>query len=82
MFLYVAWCTNEELLMATIFYFFTLDTTPMMNIEDRSFMIMAGMETNKKSSPYGRAFLPSEGEWVFDFSMVVALPCYMELMSY
>jgi hypothetical protein len=37
-------------------------------------MIMAGMETNRKPSPYGRAFLPSEGEWVFDFSMGVALP--------
>jgi hypothetical protein len=24
--------------------------------------------------PYGRAFLPSESEWVFDFSMDVALP--------
>jgi hypothetical protein len=73
--LYVAWCTNEELRMATMFGFvWTLDTTPMMNIEDRPLMIMAGMETNRKSSPFGRAFLPSEGEWVFDFSMVVGLP--------
>jgi hypothetical protein len=54
--------------------FWTLDTTPMTNIEDKSLMIMAGMCTNRKSCPYGRAFLPSEGEWVFDFSMVVALP--------
>jgi hypothetical protein len=46
----------------------------MMHIEDRPLMIMAGMETNRKSSPFGRAFLPSEGEWVFDFSMVLALP--------
>jgi hypothetical protein len=75
MLLYVAWCTNEELRMATMFGFvWTLDTTPMMNIEDRPLMIMAGMETNRKSSPFGRAFLPSEGEWVFDFSMVVVLP--------
>jgi hypothetical protein len=75
MLLYVAWCTNEELRMATIFgSFWTLDTTPMTNIEDRPLMIMAGMCTNRKSCPYGRAFLPSEGEWVFDFSMVVALP--------
>jgi hypothetical protein len=37
-------------------------------------MIMAGMETNRKSSHFGRTFLPSEGEWVFEFSMVVALP--------
>jgi hypothetical protein len=75
MLLYVAWCTNEELRMATMFgSFWTLDTTPMMNIEDRPLMIMAGMCTNRKSCPYGRAFLPSEGEWVFDFSMVVALP--------
>jgi hypothetical protein len=36
-------------------------------------MIMAGMCTNRNFSPYGRAFLPSEGEWVCDFSMVVAL---------
>jgi hypothetical protein len=54
--------------------FLTLDTTPMMNIEDRPLMIMDGMCTNRKSSPYDRAFLPSECEWVFDFSMVVALP--------
>jgi hypothetical protein len=75
MLLYDAWCTNEELHMATMFGFvWTLDTTPMTNIEDRPLMIMAGMETNRKSSPYGRAFLPSEGERVFDFSMVVVLP--------
>jgi hypothetical protein len=48
----------------------------MMNIEDRPLTIMDGMETNRKSSPYDRAFLPSEGEWVFDFSMVVALPLF------
>jgi hypothetical protein len=46
----------------------------MKHIEDMMMMIMAGMETNRKSSPYGRAFPPSEGEWVFDISMVVALP--------
>jgi hypothetical protein len=46
----------------------------MTNIEDRMLMIMAGMETNIKSSHYGRAFFPREGEWVFDLSMVVALP--------
>jgi hypothetical protein len=75
MLLYIAWCTNEKLRMATMFGFFlTLDTTPMTNIEDMPLMIMAGMETNRKSSPFVRAFLPSEGEWVFDFSMVVALP--------
>jgi hypothetical protein len=67
MLLYVAWC------MTTMFgTFWTLDTTPMKNIEDRPLMIMAGMCTNRKSCPYSRAFLPSEGEWVFDFSMVVA----------
>jgi hypothetical protein len=54
--------------------FSNLDTTPMINIENSPLMIIAGMETNRKSSPYGRAFLPSEGEWAFDFSMVVALP--------
>jgi hypothetical protein len=75
MLFYVAWCTNEELRMATMFgSFWTLDTTPMMNIEDRPLMIMAGMCTNRKSCPYSRAFLPSEGKWVFDFSMVVVLP--------
>jgi hypothetical protein len=75
MLLYVAWCTNEELRMATMFGFvWTLETTPMTNIEDRPLMIMAGMETNRESSPFGRVFLPSEGEWVFDFSMAVALP--------
>jgi hypothetical protein len=73
--LYVAWCTHEDLWMATMFgSFWTLDTTPMTNIEDRPLMIMAGMCTNRKSCPYGRAFLPSEGELVFDFSMVVVLP--------
>jgi hypothetical protein len=46
----------------------------MTNIEDRPLMKMAGMCTTRKSCPYGRAFLPSEGEWVFDVSMVVALP--------
>jgi hypothetical protein len=55
-------------------FVWNLETTPMTNIEDRPLMIMAGMETNRKSSPFGRAFLPSEGEWVFYFSMVVALP--------
>jgi hypothetical protein len=75
MLLHVEWCTNEEICMATMFGFvWTLDTTPMTNIEDRPLMIVAGMETNRKSSPYGRAFLPSEGEWVFEFSMVVVLP--------
>jgi hypothetical protein len=40
MLLYVAWCTNEELRMATMFgSFWTLDTTPMTNIEDRPLMI-------------------------------------------
>jgi hypothetical protein len=37
-------------------------------------MKFISMCTNRKSCPYGQAFLPSEGEWVFDFSMVVALP--------
>jgi hypothetical protein len=75
MLFYVAWRTNEELWMATMFgFFWTLDTTPMTNIEDRPLMIMTGMCANRKSSPYGRAFLPSEGKWVLDFSMVVALP--------
>jgi hypothetical protein len=75
MLLYIAWCTNEELRMTTMFGFvWTLYTTPMVNIEERPLMIMAGMETNIKSSLFGRAFLPSEGEWVFDFYMVVALP--------
>jgi hypothetical protein len=46
----------------------------MMNIEDRPLVIMDGMCTNRKSSPYGRAFLGSQVKWVFDFSMVVALP--------
>jgi hypothetical protein len=73
MLLYVAWCTNEELRMDTMFgSFWTLYTTPMANIEDRALMIMAGMCKNRKSCPYGRAFIPSEVEWVFDFSMVVA----------
>jgi hypothetical protein len=72
--LYVAWYINEELWMAIMVgSFWTLNTTPMTNIEDRPLMIMAGMCTNRKSCPYDRAFLPSEGEWVFDFSMVVAL---------
>jgi hypothetical protein len=54
--------------MATRFGFvWILDTAPMMNIEDNPLMIMSGMESNRKSSRYGRAFLPSEGEWVFDF---------------
>jgi hypothetical protein len=53
----------------------------MTNIEDRPLMIMAGMETNRKYSLFGRAFLPSGGEWVSDLSMVVALPLLMELMS-
>jgi hypothetical protein len=44
------------------------------NIEDIPLMIIDDMCTNRKSSPYGRAFLPSEGEWVFYFSMVLALP--------
>jgi hypothetical protein len=75
MLVYVAWCTNEELQMATMFgSFWTLDNTTMTNIEDRPLMIMAGMCTNRKSCPYGRAFLPIEGKWVFDISMVVALP--------
>jgi hypothetical protein len=61
--------------MASMFgLVWTLDTTPMTNIEEKPLMIMAGMETNIKYSPYGRAFLQSEGDWVFDFSMVVELP--------
>jgi hypothetical protein len=35
MLLYVTWCTNEELWMATMLgYVWTLDNTPMTNIED------------------------------------------------
>jgi hypothetical protein len=68
-------CTNKERWMATVFgSFWTLDTTPMTNIEDRPLIIMAGVCTKRKSCPYNRAFLPSEGEWMLDFSMVVALP--------
>jgi hypothetical protein len=75
MLLYVTWCTNKKLRMATMFgSLWTLDTTPMTNIEDRTLMIMTGMCSNRKSCPYGRAFLLSEGEWVFDFYMGVALP--------
>jgi hypothetical protein len=60
MLLYVAWCTNKELRMAIMCgSFWTLDTTPMTNNEDRPLMMMAGMCTNRKSCPYGRAFLPS-----------------------
>jgi hypothetical protein len=74
MILYVAWCTNKELWMDTMFgSFWTLDTAPMMNIEDRPLMIMTGMYKDKKSCPYSRVFLPTKGKWVF-FSMVVALP--------
>jgi hypothetical protein len=51
----------------------------MMNIEDRPLMIMTGMCTNRKSSPYSRAFLPSEGEWVFEFSISVLLPLLYEI---
>jgi hypothetical protein len=52
--LYVALCIDEELWIATMFgSFWTLDTTPMMNIEDRPLMIMAGMCTNIRSCPYG-----------------------------
>jgi hypothetical protein len=46
----------------------------MMNNEDRPLMIMIDMCTNRRSSPYDRAFLPSEGKWAFEFSMVVELP--------
>jgi hypothetical protein len=75
MLLYVVWSTNEEICMNTMFDFvWTLDTTPITNIKDIPLVIMAGMETNRKSIPFGRALLPIEGEWVFDFSMVVALP--------
>jgi hypothetical protein len=60
--------------MATMFGFFgTIDTTSMMSIEDRALMIMAGMETNRKSSPHCKDFLSNEGEWVFDFSILVVL---------
>jgi hypothetical protein len=83
MLLYVAWCTNEELRMTTMFgSFWTLDTNPTTNIEDRPLMIMAGMCTNRRSCPYGRSFLPSEGEWVFNFSMVVALPLLYAKISF
>jgi hypothetical protein len=41
MILYVAWCTNKELGMDTMFgSFWTLYTTPKKNIEDRPLMIM------------------------------------------
>jgi hypothetical protein len=54
MLLYVAWCTNEEFQVAAMFgSFWTLDTTPMTNIEDRPLMIIADMCNNRKSCPYG-----------------------------
>jgi hypothetical protein len=66
--------------MSSMFGFvWTLDSTPLTNIEDRPLMIMTDLETNRKSSPYGRYFLPSDGEWVFDFSMVVVLPLLYEI---
>jgi hypothetical protein len=47
MLLYVAWCTDKELCMATMFgSFWTIDTTPMMNIEDRPLMIIAGNDAH------------------------------------
>jgi hypothetical protein len=61
--------------MATMFGFlFTCDTTPMMNIEDRPLMIVAGMTTKRQTVPFGKAFLPNEYRWVFDFSWDVAFP--------
>jgi hypothetical protein len=75
MLFYVTWCTRKDLRMATMFgSFWTLGTTPMRDIEERPLMIMVCMCRNRKSCQYGRSFLPSEGKWVFDFSMVVGLP--------
>jgi hypothetical protein len=59
MLLYCAWCTDEELWMTTI--------NPMMNIEDRPLMIVAGMTTKQQTVPFGRAFLPNKCRWVFYF---------------
>jgi hypothetical protein len=53
MLLYCAWCTDEELGMATMFGFlFTCDTTPIANIEDRPLMIVAGMTTKRQNSSF------------------------------
>jgi hypothetical protein len=55
--------------MATMFGFlFMCVTTPMMNIEYRPLMKFAGMNTEQHTVPFGRAFLPNECCWVFDFS--------------
>jgi hypothetical protein len=83
MLLYVAWCSNGELRMATMFgLFWTLYTTPMTNIEDIPLMIMAGMCTNRNPAPMvdhsfqvkASGCLISLWQWHYH--------CFMETMSF
>jgi hypothetical protein len=54
--------------MDTMFGFiFTCDTTLMMNIEDRTLMIVAAMTTKQQTVPFVRVFLPNECRWFSTF---------------
>jgi hypothetical protein len=75
MLLYAAWISNKEL-RNTIMYpeLLAVDTTGYTNIEDRVFMIVAGMDNTRRNFPSLRAFLPSECQWVFHFSLSYVFP--------
>jgi hypothetical protein len=69
MLLYAAWMSNKYLRNTIMFpEFLAVDTTGDTKIEDRMFMIVAGLDNMRRNFPSLRAFLPSECQWVFHFS--------------
>jgi hypothetical protein len=73
--LYAAWITNKELQNTILFpELLAVDTTADTNIEDRMLMIVTGLENMRRDFPSIRAFLPSECQWVFRFSLSYAFP--------
>jgi hypothetical protein len=75
MVLYAAWITNKEL-PNTIMYpeLLAVDKTWDTNIENRMLMIVAGLDNMRRSFPSLQAFLPSEYQWVFHFSLSYVFP--------
>jgi hypothetical protein len=73
--LHAAWITNKEL-RNTILYpeMLVVGITGGTNIEDHMLMIVAGLENIMRKFPSTRAFLPSECQWVFNFSFSYIFP--------
>jgi hypothetical protein len=75
MLLFVAWGSDEDLIYITMFpKVFSIETTYVTNREKIPMLVFSGTDSNMKNFTALRAFLPSEGEWVFRYVFEVAIP--------